>query len=161
MFCYTIKQLKNAGYVHYEISNFCLPGFESRHNCLYWKNEPYVGIGASACSYIHNKRYCALADVKDYIRSCSGSGVLYCSQECLPAEKSLRETAALNLRLIERGIFLPDLDRRFPDVCARQILREPLRQLMEEKLLIEKSPDRYCLTEKGVLFADYAAVQIV
>ncbi|MFA5927791.1 MAG: radical SAM family heme chaperone HemW [Candidatus Margulisiibacteriota bacterium] len=44
------KLLKQAGYVHYEVSNFAKPGFEGRHNTTYWRNEPYLGLGASAAS---------------------------------------------------------------------------------------------------------------
>ncbi|MDE6022867.1 MAG: radical SAM family heme chaperone HemW [Muribaculaceae bacterium] len=51
MFRILIEKLRNAGYDHYEISNFALPGFRSRHNSSYWLQIPYVGIGPSAHSY--------------------------------------------------------------------------------------------------------------
>ena len=48
------QRLQQAGFVHYEVSNFALPGYESKHNSSYWNNTPYVGVGAGAHSYITN-----------------------------------------------------------------------------------------------------------
>lgn len=60
--------LKNAGYNHYEISNYCLPGFHSRHNSSYWDGTPYVGLGASAHSYDGSLRSYNCPSVKEYIK---------------------------------------------------------------------------------------------
>lgn len=51
------EYLKEKGFVHYEISNWCLPGYESKHNLTYWKNEHYYGIGVGASGYLDNVRY--------------------------------------------------------------------------------------------------------
>ena len=51
MFEYIIAELERAGFEHYEISNFSKPGFESRHNLMYWDNAEYYGIGAGASGY--------------------------------------------------------------------------------------------------------------
>src|SRR5436309_8475709 len=51
MYSFMIDEIGAAGYEHYEISNFCLPGFESRHNLKYWTGAPYYGFGNSAHSY--------------------------------------------------------------------------------------------------------------
>ncbi|MCX8122717.1 MAG: radical SAM family heme chaperone HemW [Spirochaetes bacterium] len=53
----TIKTLTDSGYLHYEISNFALPHFESRHNCKYWNFDEYIGLGSGAHSFYKNKRY--------------------------------------------------------------------------------------------------------
>ena len=56
MYAMMIDQVTSAGYEHYEISNFCLPGFESRHNTKYWTGAPYYGFGNSAHSYDGGRR---------------------------------------------------------------------------------------------------------
>ena len=57
MFDYIIAELEKAGFEHYEISNFSKPGFESRHNLMYWDNAEYYGIGAGASGYVDGVRY--------------------------------------------------------------------------------------------------------
>ena len=59
--------LKEKGFVHYEISNFSKPGYESKHNLLYWRNEEYVGIGISASGYENNIRYTNESSLKRYL----------------------------------------------------------------------------------------------
>ena len=63
-----IYTLSAAGYRHYEISNFALPGYESRHNSSYWHDIPYLGCGASAHSYNGKERSWNVADIELYIR---------------------------------------------------------------------------------------------
>ena len=73
---YTLCQkLKSAGYEHYEISNFCLPGFHSRHNSVYWRDNPYLALGAGAhgLEIIQlpsptRKRYWNICDINEFIR---------------------------------------------------------------------------------------------
>lgn len=61
--------LKNKGYKHYEISNFCKDGFESRHNLKYWEMCEYLGIGPSAHSMIDNKRFYYPSDLRGFINN--------------------------------------------------------------------------------------------
>ena len=56
MYEYICKTLKNKGFIHYEISNFALPGYESKHNLTYWHNEEYYGFGLGAASYVDKVR---------------------------------------------------------------------------------------------------------
>ncbi|HHU21930.1 MAG TPA: radical SAM family heme chaperone HemW, partial [Clostridiales bacterium] len=67
MYLYTVETLERYGYVQYEISNFCLPGHESRHNLKYWNLEDYMGFGPGAHSCIGNTRYSYIADLQGYI----------------------------------------------------------------------------------------------
>lgn len=62
-------KLSEAGFRHYEISNFALPGFESRHNLKYWRYREYLGIGPSAHSFISGKRFYYPEDLRGFIRS--------------------------------------------------------------------------------------------
>ena len=67
MYCYAAEMLKRYGYEHYEISNFCAPGFESRHNLKYWRLEDYMGFGPGAASCVGNQRYSFVKDLRRYI----------------------------------------------------------------------------------------------
>jgi oxygen-independent coproporphyrinogen-3 oxidase len=68
MFEKTITILTSSGYHHYEISNFALPQFESRHNCKYWNFEEYIGFGAGAHSFYNNRRYYN-SNLNDYLHN--------------------------------------------------------------------------------------------
>ena len=66
----TAEALKEKGYIHYEISNFAVPGYESRHNLKYWKLDDYLGTGPAAHSFIGGKRSFYPADIKEYLSGC-------------------------------------------------------------------------------------------
>jgi oxygen-independent coproporphyrinogen-3 oxidase len=69
MYAIMIEQVCAADYEHYEISNFCLPGFASRHNTKYWAGAPYYGFGNSAHSYDgHRRRWANERDTMKYVR---------------------------------------------------------------------------------------------
>jgi oxygen-independent coproporphyrinogen-3 oxidase len=69
MFMLLISLLRERGFIHYEISNFALEGFISRHNSAYWKQVPYIGLGPSAHSFDRRSRQWNISDVREYIRS--------------------------------------------------------------------------------------------
>ncbi len=109
--------LANAGYVHYEISNFALPGFRSRHNSAYWADEPYTGIGPSAHSYDGRTRSWAPPSLERYV-ALAGSPGLY-ESETLTPDMRRNEYVMVRLRTAE-GIDEEDFSRRFG---ARELLR--------------------------------------
>ena len=67
MYCYAAEMLDRYGYRQYEISNFCAPGFESRHNLKYWELDDYMGFGPGAHSCVGNLRYSYVKDIRRYI----------------------------------------------------------------------------------------------
>lgn len=69
MFEYIITELERAGFEHYEISNFSKPGFESRHNLMYWDNAEYYGIGAGASGYVNGIRYKNHGPIRHYLNA--------------------------------------------------------------------------------------------
>ncbi|MBR5113576.1 MAG: radical SAM family heme chaperone HemW [Clostridia bacterium] len=97
LYLLTAEKLKSAGFGHYEISNFALPGYESRHNLKYWHCEEYLGLGPAAHSFIDGRRFYYEKDVEKYI-----SG-------CLPVDDgdggNEREYIMLTLRLSEGIVF--------------------------------------------------------
>jgi oxygen-independent coproporphyrinogen-3 oxidase len=75
MFSLLGNMCREKGFIHYEISNFALPGYISRHNSAYWKQIPYLGLGPSAHSFNRTSRQWNVSDVKKYIRSINGGNV--------------------------------------------------------------------------------------
>jgi len=97
MYDYLCKRLKKAGFVHYEVSNFALPGYEARHNSSYWDGTPYIGIGAGAHSYIGTTRSWNPDDLDRYIRGIE-AGTLVRESETLSEKDLYNERIMLGLR---------------------------------------------------------------
>ena len=89
--------LRSAGYQHYEISNFTLPGKESRHNLGYWNGKPYLGIGPSAHSFDGSSRQFNISNNPLYIRSIQ-NGTVPCTVEQLSPRQRINEMIMLALR---------------------------------------------------------------
>lgn len=64
-----VRELKNYGFMQYEVSNFAKSGYESRHNCRYWKSLEYIGIGPAAHSFLNGIRFAAESDLQAFIHS--------------------------------------------------------------------------------------------
>lgn len=146
-----IDTLTDAGYVHYEISNFARPGCECRHNLIYWHNQPYLGIGPSAAGLVDGVRYKNVADVAAYTQAILAGRCPRAEQERRSPEQRARETAMLGLRLIE------GIDRRR---FAQRYGHDPVTFFGEavrqhgQRGLLEVSDERLRLTRAGLLLAD-------
>jgi len=105
--------LESYGYQHYEISNWARAGCECRHNLVYWRNLPYLGVGAAAHSCVHGRRSANTADVDEYMAASARRPFVARSwEEEIGPELELCETVILGLRLSE-GISLQGLSTRF------------------------------------------------
>ncbi|HLO88439.1 MAG TPA: radical SAM family heme chaperone HemW [Nostocaceae cyanobacterium] len=102
--------LTNAGYQHYEISNYAQIGHQCRHNRVYWENRPYYGFGMGAASYVQGKRFTRPRTTKEYYQWVQAGAVVDC--EVTPAAEVLLETLMLGLRLAE-GVNLHFLTEKF------------------------------------------------
>jgi oxygen-independent coproporphyrinogen-3 oxidase len=117
--------LRSAGYEHYEISNWGLPGFRSRHNLKYWRREPYLGFGAGAHSFDGTKRWANLHDSARYAANIE-QGISTREQEQeVTADAALEEELFLGLRQLD-GIDLAAIEASYHvDLSARvKTLRE-------------------------------------
>jgi oxygen-independent coproporphyrinogen-3 oxidase len=152
------KHCVERGMNHYEISNHALPGFESTHNKAYWSHKPYIGLGTSAHSYIHPKRWSNIADVERYISLVSTNKPARDFEETLsPAELST-EIIFLGLRNAD-GINEDDFANRTGfDLCADG--RGERLQRYVEQGFINKSDKKWIPTSKGMLFADMMAREL-
>lgn len=101
MFELTIDVLSAAGYQQYEISNFAKPGCESQHNLMYWRNEPYVGVGPSAAGCVDGRRYKNIAEVGGYLAGLKEHGHAESESEVLGRETFMHEIVLMQLRLVE------------------------------------------------------------
>ncbi len=115
------EKLLAAGYEHYEISNFALPGYHSRHNSSYWKGIPYIGLGPGAHSYDGSNRRWNLSSLTDYIATPPGEDVPH-EVEHLSTEERYDERIITELRTA-RGIdltgLLADFGERYHAHCLR------------------------------------------
>jgi len=116
MYLAAIEMLKHAGYVHYEISNLSLPGFESRHNTNYWKGGDYIGLGAGAHSYCGRngwgKRWWNEKDPYLYMELARKGKSAIAGSEILAKEQAVAEGIFLGLRVIE-GMDEKEFEARF------------------------------------------------
>jgi oxygen-independent coproporphyrinogen III oxidase len=105
-------RLADAGYEHYEISNWGLPAFRSRHNLKYWRREPYIGLGAGAHSFDGTCRWSNVHDSAKYV-TCIESDVTPREQiEPVTAQQALEEELFLGLRQLE-GIDLARVEKKY------------------------------------------------
>ena len=156
MYEVAVEVLRAAGFVHYEISNFARPGFESRHNKTYWLNEPYFGFGAGAHSSWHKARgeyvrYENLKSPRAYMRRIEQGDLPIASREKISRAMQMAETIFLGLRLAE-GIAWERFRARF-GVDAREIYAEQIATLSKSKLL-RADAERIWLTEQGMLLSN-------
>ncbi|WP_418982501.1 radical SAM family heme chaperone HemW [Alistipes sp.] len=108
--------LCGAGYEHYEVSNYALPGFRARHNAAYWHGERYLGIGPAAHSYDGRERHWNVASVEAYIAGAPSEN------ETLTEHDLFNEYLLTRLRTAE-GIDLREVERLFGDERTQRLLR--------------------------------------
>jgi oxygen-independent coproporphyrinogen-3 oxidase len=115
--------LESAGLRQYEISNFARPGKECLHNLKYWRYEPFLGLGPSACSHVGNRRWCNKRDLEQWAGSLRQGKPLYEEQVELTPEMSAKEALVFGLRLVE-GVDLRALGERTGVDVASKFDRE-------------------------------------
>jgi len=145
----TMSILQEAGYDHYEISNYARPGFSSQHNRAYWSGEEYLGIGPSAFSTVRMQRWQNIADYREYAgRVCDGRSCIDTTEELTP-EMKRAETIALSLRT-NNGVSAATLEP----------FRTQAREFVELGLL-RQSNGHFILTAAGKSLADSVAAAFV
>jgi oxygen-independent coproporphyrinogen-3 oxidase len=151
MYEVAVEMLARAGFVHYEISNWAKPGFESQHNKAYWLNDPYLGFGAGAHSSWQHERYENVRAPLEYIKRLARGDLPVAAREKRSRAAEISETMFLGLRLAE-GIVWTRFSERFGE-DARDIFREPIALLQDWKML-EVNEERMRLTEQGMLVSN-------
>lgn len=152
MFDLIHRRLTEVGYDRYEISNYALPGKYSRHNSLYWDDQPYWGIGLSAHSYDPSEgewgtRFWNPRSIRDYEKQV-GQTLPKSQQEALTPWESLTDFCHISLRR-SQGLCTTGLTKKFGS-AALSLVKGPLEQFKSDGLLIEVSPTRWVLTDDGI-----------
>lgn len=151
MYLQAIDTLAEAGYEQYEISNFALAGRRCRHNMIYWRHEPYVGVGPSAAGFIDGQRYKNVADIASYIRDMEERGHAVSESERIAGAMLAGEMVLMQLRLndgLDVGRFIERTG-----IDPHLALATSLARFMEAGLVCD-SGDSLALTRKGRLVAD-------
>jgi len=151
MYHLLVKRLQEAGFEHYEISNFSLPGYHSRHNSSYWDGTPYLGLGAAAHSYDRNVRRSNPHDLHAYI-TCIAAGKTACIEEEMTLWERYDERVMLSLRTAA-GMDVECLRQEFGDELAEHFLHEVQRHIAAGNIRRE-GDSRYVLTTDGILLSD-------
>lgn len=155
-FMQLMQWLTEAGYEHYEISNFALPGRKSRHNSSYWQGKPYYGFGPAAHSFNgRDIRSWNVANNAMYIRSIE-QNLLPAEQEKLTLVQRLNEYLMTGLRTME-GIDMEYIQKQFGNAAVEEISVRA-QQYVPEKMVF--THQRLRLTDRGKLFADGIAADL-
>ncbi len=145
-----IDELTQAGYQHYEISNFCLPGLHSRHNSSYWTGKKYLGCGPSAHSFNGLSRQWNVASLEAYLNGMSLGKPDYEIEE-LDLYTRYNDFIITSIRTC-RGMSLSHLHTEYGEELYRYCLRMAKSYL--EQGLLEKKGDNLKLTPKGIFISD-------
>lgn len=143
MYLHAVRRLSEKGVLQYEISNFSIPGFESRHNLKYWTAQEYLGIGPSAHSFAGGKRFYFDRDIEAFMNGCAPVS----DGDAGGAEEYLM----LGLRL-SKGIGREEFSKRFGRRLPESFIGKA-RELASFGL-IKTDEDRVSLTEKGFLVSN-------
>ncbi len=154
-FLLLMQWLGEAGYEHYEISNFAKPGCRSRHNSSYWQGKKYLGIGPSGHSFNGNSRQWNISNNNTYIESINNSTVPFEKEELTPLQK-LNEYIMTSLSTME-GISFETLALQF-DIQRNNIIGKAKKFAEDDLIKIEAAS--MMLTQKGKLLADGIAAAL-
>lgn len=165
MFDIIASELTAKGFQQYEISNFALPGFESRHNMLYWVDEPYWSLGLSSHSYSKESawgtRYWNINNINDYQKQILAfDGQEFASPakhlpenqfEILEMHQALTDFCHTSMRLM-RGLNVAQLQSKFPQKVTDKVLSILAR--LQEKSWVKNDSGHWCLTREGLVLSN-------
>ena len=157
MFEYIIAELERVGFEHYEISNFSKPGFESRHNLMYWDNAEYYGIGAGASGYVDGVRYKNHGPIRHYL-SAVEEGNARITEEHLNQKEQMEEEMFLGLRK-KSGVSMARFEEKFGrsfDGLYGEIVKD-----LTQQGLMQIDGDRVRMTKRGLFLGDTVAERFI
>lgn len=158
LYLLAMTALEQAGFEHYEISNFARPGQRCRHNQVYWANHAYFGFGVGAARYVNGVRELNTRDLRTYIQRLQIGQAPTFQAECLPPRARAVETIAVQLRRadgIERASFLDQTGFALDDLVGPK-----LHEFAEQELLRDDGV-AIALTRKGKCLADAIVARLM
>ena len=157
MFEYIIAELELAGFEHYEISNFSKPGFESRHNLMYWDNAEYYGIGAGASGYVDGVRYKNHGPIRHYLKAVE-DGNARINEEHLTQREQMEEEMFLGLRK-KSGVSMERFEEKFGQ-SFQELYGDIIKDLIQQGLM-QVDGDHVRMTKRGLFLGDTVAEQFI
>jgi len=158
MYNHAIKKLQEAGYNHYEISNFSRDEHRSKHNIIYWKYEPYLGLGPAAHGFNGKQRYKNYSNFRKYIYELKKGRLPVQDIIKLNKKEMIFESMFMGLRLTE-GIDVEKFKSKF-DVSIFDIYDNVLQELKEDNLIVVDKKRIY-LTKKGLNLANLVFSKLI
>jgi oxygen-independent coproporphyrinogen-3 oxidase len=146
-----IEVMKNAGYIHYELTNFAKPGFESTHNKTYWQRIPYLGIGTAAHSFDGQNRFWNMGSTDTYISKLNSDKSPIDNSELVTPSEQLEEQLYLGLRTT-KGIDI--------QTSLKYYNQSVLNELVSTGFLIIQD-SRYLVPEEHWLLLDEVVLRIL
>jgi oxygen-independent coproporphyrinogen III oxidase len=146
--------LRAAGYEHYEISNWGLPGYRSRHNLKYWRREPYLGFGAGAHSFDGAKRWANLHDSARYAANIEGGISTHEQEQDVTADAALEEELFLGLRQID-GVDLAAIEASYHVDLSKRVAS------LRNQGLVETSGTRLRLASDRLAVSNGVLVELL
>ncbi|MGB3536434.1 MAG: radical SAM family heme chaperone HemW [Microcoleaceae cyanobacterium] len=148
------QTLTDAGYQHYEISNYAKPGYQCQHNLVYWHNSPYYGLGMGAASYVGGTRLTRPRTTRQYYEWVHSDRHRQKATEPLDPIDILLETLMLGLRLAE-GVDLTHLSQQFGDSIVEPILASLVPYQQRGWVIVTLDRDRTAATSSiGIKLSD-------
>lgn len=153
MYEYLRKRFEEEGYYRYEISNYSIDGYESKHNLRYWNQELYLGFGCGASSFFSGTRYSNIKNIEKYIENIeTGNSIIDKENyEELDLLALMKEYVMLSLRKIE-GLDKKKFKAKYKK-DIEEIFAEEIKELTDDKLIEEKQ-DKILLTKRGLEVAN-------
>lgn len=155
-FLLLMERMQQAGYEHYEISNFARPGMQSRHNSSYWSGEKYYGFGPSAHSFDGDHRRWNISNNAIYMQQLQ-EGIIPSETELLTRTQKINEYIMTSLRTAA-GLDLGYIADHFSETNAMVLKKESMKWTKTGKLY--ELSGRLVLTNEGKLFADGIAADL-
>ncbi|MGY3766891.1 radical SAM family heme chaperone HemW [Vagococcus vulneris] len=151
MFERAIFRMTEAGRQQYEISNFSLPGKESKHNLVYWNNEHYYGFGAGASGYLGDRRYKNHGPIQHYLKPLRENRLPVINEEKLTLINHMEEEMFLGLRKL-KGVSTRQFEKKFNQPFA-SVYGAITERLIKDNLL-KQNGDYLSLTDKGLILGN-------
>lgn len=149
MYMYVSEYLESIGYSQYEISNYSLEGFESKHNTKYWRCEEYIGIGPSAHSFYNGERFYYNRSFEEFYNDKTNFDCIGGTEE---------EFIMLNLRL-KRGLIFKEYEEKYNKKFPEEIIKKA--KTLEKAGLLTVDKEKVSLNRKGYLVSNAIICELI
>lgn len=157
MYLLLLKTMQQKGFEAYEISNFAKPGFKSKHNTSYWKQQPYIGVGPSAHSYDIKSRQWNISSIQKYI-SLINKNLPFFEKEELSIYDKYNDYIMVSLRTND-GLDMNTLEAYFGEELKEYCLKN-IKSFVENKK-IEIIDEKLRLTQKGIMISNLIIMELI